>query len=149
MRKLSLLGVVLAAVAAAVVVWLPAGAQNQEEAAVRATIENYFQGHATGNGDYFRKAFHPEAKLFWIRDGQLATRTSEEFASGASGKPAPDEAQRKRRIESIDITGNAAIVKVSLDYPDAHFIDYMSMLKLDGQWKIVNKTFYVERKNRS
>ena len=145
MRKLALLITII--LLAALAVWLPVRAQNAEEAAVRETIENYFRGHATGNGEYFKKAFHTDAKLFWIRDGQLAERTSAEFINGASGKPAPDEAQRKRRIESIDITGNAAIVKVSLDYPDAHIIDYMSMLKVDGQWKIVNKTFYVNRKS--
>jgi hypothetical protein len=144
MRKLALLMTITGV--AALAVWLPVRAQNTEEAAVRETIENYFRGHATGNGEYFKKAFHADAKLFWIRDGQLSERTSAEFINGASGKPAPDEAQRKRSIESLDITGNAAIVKVSLDYPDAHIIDYMSMLKVDGQWKIVNKTFYVNRK---
>src|ERR1044072_942654 len=145
MRKLALLMTIMGA--AALLLWLPARAQNAEEMAVRETIENYFRGHATGNGDYFKKAFHADAKLFWIRDGQLAERTSAEFINGASGQPAPDEARRKRSIESVDITGNAAIVKVALDYPDAHIIDYMSMLKVDGQWKIVNKTFYVDRKS--
>ena len=146
MRKLALLITIMSA--AALIVWLPArAAQSAEEAAVRETIENYFRGHATGNGEYFKKAFHPDAKLFWIRDGQLSERTSADYIAGASGKPAPDEAKRKRRIESIDITGNAGIVKVSLDYPDAHIIDYMSMLKVNGEWKIINKTFYVERKS--
>lgn len=120
----------------------PALAQDADEAAIRETIQNYFQGHATGNGDYFRKAFHPEAKLFFIRDGKLTQWTSEEYISRASGKPAPDEAQRKRKIDSIDISGNAAIVKITLDYPKVVFTDYMSMLKIDGQWKIINKTFY-------
>ncbi|HEX8652252.1 MAG TPA: nuclear transport factor 2 family protein [Pyrinomonadaceae bacterium] len=145
MRKLALL-IVMTGVAA-LIVWLPVRAQNAEEMAVRETIENYFRGHATGNGEYFKKAFHPEARLFWIRDRQVALRTSADYINGASGKPAPDEARRKRRIESIDITGNAAIVKVALDYPDAHIIDYMSMLKVDGAWKIINKTFHVNRKS--
>ncbi len=117
-------------------------AQNAEEAAIRETIQNYFQGHATGNGEFFRKAFHPDAKLFFIREGKLTQWTAEEYISRASGKPAPDEAQRKRRIDSIDISGNAAIVKITLDYPKVVFTDYMSMLKVDGQWKIINKTFY-------
>jgi hypothetical protein len=147
MRKLALLIAMTGVAALAAAMWLPARAQGADELAVRETIENYFRGHATGNGDYFKKAFHPEARLFWIRDGQLAERTSADYISGASGKPAPDEAKRKRRIESIDITGNAAIVKVALDYPDAHIIDYMSMLKVDGAWKIVNKTFHVNRKS--
>lgn len=123
--------------------------QGSEEAAVRAAIENYFLGHATGNGDYFRKVFHPDSKLFWIKDGKLTQLTSDEYISRASGKPPDDEAQRKRSILSVDITGNAAVVKVLLDYPSARLTDYMSMLKIDGEWKIVNKTFVAEPKPRS
>lgn len=124
--------------------WTPVFAQDSEEAAIRETIQHYFQGHATGNGEHFRKAFYPDAKLFFIRDGKLTQWTSEEYIARASGKPAPDEAQRKRRIDSIDVSGNAAIVRVTLDYPSVVFTDYMSMLKIDGQWKIVNKTFYAK-----
>ncbi|HYO62501.1 MAG TPA: nuclear transport factor 2 family protein [Pyrinomonadaceae bacterium] len=131
---------------ASVFVLLPARAQNAEEAAVRQAIEHYFRGHATGQGEHFRKVFHPESKLFWVREGKFTQRTSEEYIAGAAGKPAPDEAQRKRRIESVDITGNAAVVKVVLDYPRVRFTDYMSMLKVDGEWKIVNKTFVSEPK---
>jgi hypothetical protein len=148
MKKLTLLIVIIASVALTAVWLQPAGAQGAEEAAVRQTLDYYLQGHATGNGELFRKAFHPDAKLFWIRDGQFSTRTSAEFIAGASGKPAPDEAQRKRSIESVDITGNAAIAKIVLDYPSGRFTDYMSLLKVDGQWKIVNKTFMLEPKAR-
>ena len=119
-----------------------ASAQESEEAGVRAAIEHYFQGHATGQGEHFRKVFHPDAKLFFIREGKLTQWTSEEYIGRASGKPAADEAQRKRRIDSIDVAGNAAFVKLTLDYPNVVFTDYMSMLKIDGQWRIVNKTFY-------
>lgn len=126
-----------------------AQAQTSEEAGVREAIEHYFQGHATGVGDHFRKAFHPDAKLFFIRDGKFSTWTLDEYVSRASGKPAADEAERKRSIANIDISGNAAVVKVLLDYPSVRFVDYMSMLKVDGQWKIVNKTFYAEPKKRS
>ena len=149
MKKLASLVVVIAVALAGWLTWLqPARAQQAEEAAVRQAIEHYFRGHATGEGQHFQKVFHPEAKLFWVREGKFAQRTSAEYIAGASGKPAPDEAQRKRRIESIDITGNAAVVKVSLDYPNGRFTDYMSMLKLDGEWKIVNKTFVLEPKTR-
>ncbi|HXG67691.1 MAG TPA: nuclear transport factor 2 family protein [Blastocatellia bacterium] len=121
-------------------------ARSAEEAAVRVPIENYFKGHATGDGAYIRKAFHPAAKVFAMRDGKLLELTAEEFASRFDGKPPADEAERKRRIESIDITGNAAVVKVVLDYPQVKFTDYMSLLKVDGEWKIVNKTFFADRK---
>ena len=130
---------------------LPAFTRNlpeAEEAKVRACIEDYFRGHATGDGEHFRRAFHPDAKLFFIRDGKVTQWTLEEYAGRASGKPAPDEAQRKRRIESMDITGNAAMAKIVLDYPSVTFTDYMSLLKIGDEWKIVNKTFHANQKAR-
>jgi len=119
---------------------------NADEAGARQAVEHYFRGHATGDGENFKKAFHPEAKLFWVRDGQLAQRTSAEYIAGASGKPAADEAERKRLIESIDISGNAAMAKVVLDYPHVRFVDYLSLLKIGDEWKIINKTFYAQPK---
>jgi hypothetical protein len=120
---------------------------SEEEAAVRAALEHYLQGHATGDGAHFSAVFHPESKLFWVRDGQLMQRTSADYIAGAPGKPAADEAQRKRRIVSVDVTGNAASAKIELDYPSAKLTDYMSLLKIGGQWKIANKIFTSERKS--
>jgi hypothetical protein len=33
-------------------------------------------------------------------------------------------------------------VKVELRYPDVAFVDYLSLLKIDGRWQIVNKIFH-------
>ena len=116
----------------------------QEKEAVRIPLENYLQGHATGNGEFHQKAFYPEARLLFVREGKLAQRTSAEYIKGASGKAADDEAKRKRRIELTDVSGNAAVGKIILDYPTAYFVDYFALLKIDGEWKIVNKSFHVQ-----
>lgn len=142
-RRLGSIGIVALLVLATV-----AGATrvSNEEAAVRAALEHYIQGHATGDGTHFSLVFHPESKLFWVRDGQFMQRTSADYIAGAPGKPAADEAQRKRRIVSVDVTGNAASAKIELDYPNAKLTDYMSLLKVGNEWKIVNKIFTSEVK---
>jgi len=132
---------VLATIAAA-----PTAFQDPEEPGIRAALEHYLQGHATGDGAHVRIAFHPAAELFWIAGDTLARRTSEAYAGGFSGRPADDEAQRRRRIVSIDRSGNAAIGKIELDYPSGRIVDYMSLLKIGSEWKIVNKIFYREPK---
>ena len=119
-----------------------------EEAAVRAALEHYLLGHATGDGAHHAMVFHPESKLFWIRGDTLNTRTSADYIAGASGSPAEDEDQRRREITMVDVTGDAAVAKIVLDYPDALITDYMSLLKIDGEWKIVNKTFNADRKKK-
>ena len=146
MKKLIVLSVI---VLVASVLLKVASAESSEVAAARVPLENYIQGHVTGNGDFMRKAFHTEAKVMAFRDGKLTNLTSEEFASRFNGKPAADEAQRKRRIESVEITGNAGVAKIVLDYPTVTFTDYMSLLKVGDEWKIVNKVFYAEPKAKS
>ena len=143
MKKLILL---LAIIAAVIAFGYRATAQSAEEAAVRAALEHYFRGHATGQGEHFRKVFHTDSKLYAIREGKFWTITSEQYISRAPGTAPADEAKRKRTIESVDITGDAAIAKVVLDYPQVKFTDYMSLLKVDGTWMIVNKTFHAEPK---
>lgn len=127
-----------------------AAAFSQEKDAVKLPLENYLQGHATGKGEFHEKAFYPESRLLFVRDGKLTQRSSAEYIKGASGKAAEDEAKRKRSIEFVNVTGNAAIAKIILDYPNAYFADYFALLKLGGEWKIVNKSFHVQpRKDAS
>lgn len=145
MKKFAVLSAVAIALGFLAISFNAATAQS-DSAAARVPLENYIQGHATGNGDFMRKAFHPEAKVMAFRDGKLTNLTAEEFASRFNGKPAPDEAQRKRRIESVEITGNAGFGKIVLEYPTVTFTDYMSLLKVGDEWKIVNKVFYAEPK---
>jgi len=120
--------------------------QSTDEAGVRAALNHYLQGHATGDGSHMRIAFHPNANLYFIRDGKYTERTSADYAAGFSGRPPADEAQRKRRIESLEVSGTAAQAKIVLEYPGVTFTDYMTLLKVDGEWKIVAKVFHADRK---
>lgn len=142
---------IIAAAIAAVLTAAPAFAQDAwrahspevqaVDAAVRAPLEAYLRGHATGLADEFRPAFHPDAQLWGMRNGVLIRMTADQYISRASGSPAADEAQRRRWIESIDVTGDTAVAKIVLDYPTVLFTDYMALSRIDGRWVIVNKMF--------
>ena len=60
------------------------------------------------------------------------------------GKPkSPLAGPRYRaRIVSIEVTGDAGVaVLAEEDYLGCDFVDYFSMARLEGRWKIVNKTY--------
>lgn len=114
--------------------------------AIRVPLENYLMGHKTGKAEYMKKAFYTEGKLMYMRGGKYSTIDFKDYIGRMNGKPAKDEAMRKRWIESIDVTGNVAVGKIILDYPTVKFTDYMALLKIGDEWKIVNKAFYIERK---
>ena len=122
---------------------LTAQAGNPEAAAVRKTIEDhYFKAQSTGDGSHLKGTFVDEGRMMWIADGQLRTRTSGEYISGFRGTPPADEAKRKRRVVNVDVTGDAAVAKVELDYPDTRITDYFALLKVGNDWKIVHKWFH-------
>lgn len=115
--------------------------QPSEDVDARKPLEAYLQGHATGDAAYMREAFLPTAHIEGIRDGKFLSWTANEYIAGFKGAPPADEAQRKRWIDRVDVSGNAAMARVTLDYPSGTFTDYFVLLKVDGEWKIANKVW--------
>ena len=120
----------------------PVAAQSTaDDQAVRAVINQYFRGHATADPTEMRKAFHPTAHVEGNRDGKFVSWTAEEYAKGFGGKPAPDEATRRRTIDRVDISGDAAMVSATLVHGATTFTDYFVLLKINDEWKIANKVY--------
>jgi protease I len=53
---------------------------------------------------------------------------------------------RNTKIESVEVYGNAAVAKLTIEYPTFFFHDIMSLLKTKDGWKIVGKIFYRQNK---
>ena len=114
-----------------------------DEAAIRQTVQYYFDGGKNRDSIALRKAFHPEARMLFAKDGKLAVVPIGEYiARVAENKLKPGEAgSTRRRVAEVDVAGDAAIAKLELKRPDVLVTDYMSLLKVDGRWMIVNKIF--------
>jgi ketosteroid isomerase-like protein len=114
-----------------------------DEAAIRQTVQHYFDGGKNRDSVALRKAFHPDARMLFAKDGKLVVVPIGDYiARVAENKLKPGEVDStKRRVTSVDVTGDAAIARLELERPDALLTDYMSLLKVDGRWLIVNKIF--------
>ena len=125
---------------------MPTG--SSEEAGVRAAISLYLEGQATRNADFYRQVFHPDARLTGVRDGKAEQRTLAEYLALQSGRPAADEAQRRRTVSNVVVTGDAAVATILLDYPRAVTTDHMSLIRSEGRWLIVHKLYNVASRPR-
>ncbi|MBS0509342.1 MAG: nuclear transport factor 2 family protein [Proteobacteria bacterium] len=113
-----------------------------EEAAVRAPLELYMRGHAEDSAAHMRAAFLPTARLDSVREGPLTSWDLDFYCQRFKNQPAADEAQRRRSIDALDITGSAAMAKVTLVHGAVTFTDYFVLIKTDAGWKIASKTFH-------
>ncbi len=111
--------------------------QNTDEAAARACLEDYM----SGDGNRMEKAFHPSASMKYIdaATGEFKDIPIADFIARA--KANTNKSQRKIEIVSLNIEGNAANGKIKIETDKVILYDYMNMLKINGEWKIVSKIF--------
>ena len=123
-----------------------AGTRARDDSAVRAVVQRYLHGLKFNDTVSLHEAFWREARLFSIGPkGQLAELTQGKWYA-MFAQSAGKEEQGDLRIADLDITANAASVKVVEDYPGSRYTDYLNLLRIDGRWWIVNKIYTMERR---
>jgi hypothetical protein len=93
--------------------------------------------------------FHPGFDLLGIRNNELTKWPIYSWVDYHKKRlkedptPPTEEEKTTAKFPMVDITGNAAIVKVEL-YRGGNqiFTDYLSLYKFEEGWKIVNKIYF-------
>ena len=104
----------------------------------------YFDGFYRGDVGLLREIFHPSAHLYTAGAGPLQDDAMEAVYARVRGRtpPAATEQRRQDRILLIDRSGpEAALAKVQLAIGPRLFTDYLSLLRLDGRWRIIAKVY--------
>ncbi|MFM2016069.1 MAG: hypothetical protein RIQ51_1559 [Bacteroidota bacterium] len=113
-------------------------AQNTDDA-IKATVANYFEGITTGDTAKLNKAFHSAAILRTVnassgkvQDFPIKTFISKTPVGGvkASGK-----------LISYSYAGISGLAAVELQFADFKYLDLLSLLEINGEWKIVTRVF--------
>lgn len=114
-----------------------------EEQAIRAVVHLYVDGMAFANEGALRKAFHPNASIVGNSEDSIEWLTRDAFiAAVVKEGPAPPDTQPLMEVEMIQVTGDAASVKVVDEFAGSRHTDYLSLLKVDGRWLIVNTVWH-------
>lgn len=110
--------------------------------AIARTIQHYVDGGKYGRTDEMKTAFHPDATIFgYIGDELFGGPIQKLFAWNDQNGAA---AELQPQIAGIDIEGTIATVRLELDNWSGHkFTDMFTLLKTDGEWKILSKVFYL------
>lgn len=107
---------------------------------IRATLTDYIEDTANGEPQRLKKAFHPDFNLYTVTSADsLRIRSGEKYIANIEpGK----KANRIGRIISIDHEKDADMAKVEIVIPGWRiFTDYFLLLKYQGSWKIVQKSY--------
>jgi hypothetical protein len=113
---------------------------------IQTVLTYYLDGGTNGDSLMFSKAFVPDGQMRYMRNDTIFNVSLKDFMARARNNGVKQE--RKTKIESIQVFGNAASAKLTIEYPTFYFHDIMSLLKTREGWKIVGKIFYREDKSK-
>lgn len=107
---------------------------------ITETLMHYIDGTANGQPERLKKAFHPNFNLYTVtEEGGLLTRSGEKYIGNfKEGR----KSNRVGRIIAIDFEKDAATAKAEILFPNGRiYTDYFLLLKYEGSWKIVHKSY--------
>ncbi len=113
-----------------------------EYGVIAKVVQHYIDGAKSGRGDDMKPAFHKDATIFgYVGADLLAGPVQKLFDWNDENGPATG---LQARIASIDVIGTVATMRLELDnWTDHRYTDLFTLLKVDGEWKIMNKVFHL------
>ena len=117
-----------------------------EFAAVTGVLETYFDGLYHADTDKLAIAFHPKAIYATADETPLLYRTMDEYFPVVAKRVSPASRDEPRRdmIESIEFAGeNTAFARVRCSIGTKDFIDFLTLVRTDGAWRIMAKIFQI------
>ena len=116
--------------------------KNKEE--VLKVVEDYINSAYESDGTTTRKIFDDDARVTGHINGKLIRQTKEDWAKFVEKNiPSPKEQGKVKSYDilMVDAGEETAVVKVKSEYINIIFLDTLSFLKIDDEWKIYNKVF--------
>lgn len=106
---------------------------------ITAIIQKYFDGLHHGDVLKLRSIFHHDA---WLK-APGARRSLEQWLTDVANRPVPAQQYNpfEFKILSVDVVKDQAMVKIECPLFDFNYIDFIGLLKEQGQWLIVNKMY--------
>lgn len=117
---------------------LAAWGQTADEA-IKATVTNYFEGVTTGDAAKLNKAFHESAILrtFNAATGKIQDIPVKTFIS----KTPAGGVKASTKLISYSYAGVSGLAAVELQFDEFKYIDLLSLLQVNDEWKIVARVF--------
>jgi hypothetical protein len=121
-------------------------AQQTDVQRIETTLNYYLTGLVNNDAETLTKAFHPTATMKWIGEEYTEVNAIAGLTEGMDGTP--NKEKIKTRVVSISIAGDAASAQLEIQFPTFTYIDFMHVLKIEGEWKIVSKIFHTRQDSK-
>jgi hypothetical protein len=122
-------------------------AQAQALDDIASLLQDYLDGLHHSDTQRLRRIFHPQAIYACATEGQPLILRMDEYFPIVDARPAPASRGETRTDEilSIELAGPVtALAKLKCSIRPKHFIDLLTLIRLEGRWQIIAKVFHYD-----
>jgi protease I len=118
-------------------------AQSEDEA-IKETLKNYLDGGAVGDTARLNRAFFTYANLRNLsKEGKVSEMPVKKFIASVP----VGGAKWTSKIVNYSYAGTAATAVTEEELPTFKFVDFLNLLKINDEWKIVSRVYSRVEKN--
>lgn len=126
---------------------MEAAVQHTDIDDITQLLQLYFDGLFRSDAALLARVFHPDAHYVCASDGELLQWDMPRYFDVVAQRKSPASLgqQRVDHIQSIQFAGPVtALAVVNCAIEPKFFTDFLSLIKLDDQWRIIAKVFHFQ-----
>ena len=111
--------------------------------AIEHLVTNYFEGIFYGDTQKLQACFHNNTPIYGDIKGTDYFKSAEAYIEGVANRQSPNDLKESfnMKIIGVDIMGKIAMAKLHVPMLGYNYYDYLSLTKIENEWKIVAKIF--------
>lgn len=109
-------------------------------------LQTYFDGLYHGDVEKLAEVFHPRAVYATADESPSLVRSMSEYFPVVAGRasPASRNETRKDFVDEVGLAGdNTAMARVRCRIGARDFVDFLSLIREEGRWRIIAKVFQI------
>lgn len=113
---------------------------------ISAVLTDYFDALYFCDVEKLQRVFHSKAIYASADETPLLYRTMEEYVPVVAARQSPASRGEPRRdhIDAIELAGeNTAIARVRCSIGTRDFVDFLTLVRTEGLWRIIAKVFQI------
>ncbi|EAY25375.1 nuclear transport factor 2 family protein [Microscilla marina] len=110
---------------------------------IEHTIQNYFEGIFYGDVSKLKSSFTTEALLYGDVGETPYRKGLDDYLEGVKNRKSPKALGETfaMQVLGIEVLGKIATAKLHVPMLGFNYYDYLSLVMVNDEWKIVNKLF--------
>lgn len=110
---------------------------------IELLITHYFEGIFYGDVPKLEACFHENVQIYGDIKGVDYLKSVTAYLEGVKSRKSPKDLDEpyQMKIIGIEVLGKIAMAKLHVPMLGYNYYDYLSLAKIEGDWKIVNKIF--------